>query len=738
MASDNIALFTILTDPFIGPNYPTYTTKTVLLNQYVALSIIAKSNIDFSIDIETSGDGAHFDYNVSRKVAGDTGVNFDIPVTGKFTRIAITALSPSPPTYFRFYCYGSTSNTSLNALIGKIGNANPEVDITADIARTALGEEIVKNGTVVASLTGGNWRTGWFYDDNDSHVRPVNHYNFVSPYEPNFDYFAMVSPRRNDVTPYTPDALNSAYMRMPSSGMVYVGNKSVQHTPTTPVYNQRPEGNAFGIVNNITNPQPGVDAPYYFRTALSTRFVTLKAGASYACRFTASFVATRVFAPSNVDLVQDCLVGPLQIWGDHGAYKGPIRNFGGGGITTGGRPRIWDGFGVGFFENKALTETRMLKLVYYWNRAPADGDTAPYLVIPQTMWNIDKADGTGLLPVFRVEDLQEYQFLFEGTGCADVIFGKMGPGNKFFPCHRFEHNKVFPPSTLQGWPQFNWGGPPMQVPSPVVRSSGWFDTSSIRATYYHGFPTEDYPMPPDIPSSFRNPFYGSIVWSTGISITEYETKPMPPQRRQSQRLLLAKTIGINDSVTVYLGHYRMDWVQESDDQAQVYPSGGYTYPLFQQINTGVFPWFAEGNSPNDCVCNIVRIQLVKDVGTTIGGISTPLEFQIFRNRRLNEPPGPDPPTPPFTVSSYVDASVSPIRLLQTNGVGANLVFSGVYAPDHQLVYSKYIGMNNAVDEIILDPPLLWQPGCLYSFLLRYVKPASSAGIFEARVYIERE
>lgn len=127
MASDNVELLSYTTNLLAGAYYQ---SDPQILGQYISLSIIASADQDLTISIQFSGNGIDYDYTVSKNITVGSNTSFSNPVNGKWTRIRITNNGILDTTHLRVFVYGTPNNSSLSAVISKIGNFDPTIHVS--------------------------------------------------------------------------------------------------------------------------------------------------------------------------------------------------------------------------------------------------------------------------------------------------------------------------------------------------------------------------------------------------------------------------------------------------------------------------------------------------------------------------------------------------------------------------------------------------------------------------------
>ncbi len=115
-----------------------WTSEKVIAGQYSSLSISVASDTDTSVIIQFSNDGVNWDININKNYSPGSSYQ-NIVILSKWVRIFAQNVGIANQTYLRIYTYGSVSNTSLNAIISKIGNYTPEVAID-NLPLSAFGD----------------------------------------------------------------------------------------------------------------------------------------------------------------------------------------------------------------------------------------------------------------------------------------------------------------------------------------------------------------------------------------------------------------------------------------------------------------------------------------------------------------------------------------------------------------------------------------------------------------------
>lgn len=135
MSSNNVELLSYTTNLSAGA---TYTSDKVILGQYISLNILPKADQSLTILLQFSGDGTHWDYSVSNSVSAGANDMITTPVQAKWMRVRITNNGVVATTFLRVFVYGTPSNSSIVAQIGKIGNFDPEVGVS-NLPTTGFG-----------------------------------------------------------------------------------------------------------------------------------------------------------------------------------------------------------------------------------------------------------------------------------------------------------------------------------------------------------------------------------------------------------------------------------------------------------------------------------------------------------------------------------------------------------------------------------------------------------------------
>lgn len=137
MSSDNVELLTYTSN--IGALVSVFTPK-VILSQYISLSIIGACDQNLSIVIQFSGDGTHYDYSITRSLPIGANDVISTPVYGKWMRMEIVNTGVVATTSLRLFVYGTPNNSSISAVISRIGNLDPEVSVYNSLPTTVFNE----------------------------------------------------------------------------------------------------------------------------------------------------------------------------------------------------------------------------------------------------------------------------------------------------------------------------------------------------------------------------------------------------------------------------------------------------------------------------------------------------------------------------------------------------------------------------------------------------------------------
>lgn len=143
-----------------------YTTERIIAGQYSAITISFSSDQDTNIDVEFSNDGINFDIKITKNFGGGVNGYENLVILGKWMRFKITNISLNNQTYLRVYAYGSVQNTSLNALIQKVGNKAPEIDISESLPMEGFRDLRVGEINCLSNYVFNQGATD-FMDNND-------------------------------------------------------------------------------------------------------------------------------------------------------------------------------------------------------------------------------------------------------------------------------------------------------------------------------------------------------------------------------------------------------------------------------------------------------------------------------------------------------------------------------------------------------------------------------------------
>ena len=106
-----------------------YTSSKIIAGQFSSLNLSFSSDRDTSVDVQYSNDGTNFDINIIKNFTGNLNAYESIVILGKWIRLVVSNTSGVNQTHLRIYVYASVNNTNVNALISKIGNISPEINI---------------------------------------------------------------------------------------------------------------------------------------------------------------------------------------------------------------------------------------------------------------------------------------------------------------------------------------------------------------------------------------------------------------------------------------------------------------------------------------------------------------------------------------------------------------------------------------------------------------------------------
>ncbi len=318
-----------------------YTTEKIIAGQYSSISLSFSSDFDTNVTVQFSPDGTNWDVNISNNFSGGISSFENLVILSKWIRLIITNTSLSNQTYLRAYCYGSVMNTSLNALIEKVGGKSPEIAID-------------------------NFPLGGFNDLRTAEITTKYSYSFIA----GNSSFAQ----DNNIQCQFPD-------------LKCDGGLSVVSFPSR----------SLGLnMNGILNQQAYIQG----------KCVRYTSGMSSNYRFSMRFET------SDSTLGSALRVGLGYINED----------FYGFGWIDDGLQNTYDRFGIIYINNTTITH------------------------IPRTSFNIDKADGTGDLPVLDLTKLQFAQIQYTYNGV--VRFSIMNANGDWVDVHiiKFPGTSVTPSS----------------------------------------------------------------------------------------------------------------------------------------------------------------------------------------------------------------------------------------------------------------------------------------------------
>lgn len=106
----------------------TWVSNRVLINAYTSMTVSIFADQDTRLYVEFSNDGLNYDISTQTNFTTSIIGNYSGVVNGKFCRLRLENLGAGVCTP-RLYTYVNVRNTALTALISKVGNFNPEVDI---------------------------------------------------------------------------------------------------------------------------------------------------------------------------------------------------------------------------------------------------------------------------------------------------------------------------------------------------------------------------------------------------------------------------------------------------------------------------------------------------------------------------------------------------------------------------------------------------------------------------------
>lgn len=371
-----------------------YTTEKFIGGQYSSLSISFNSDQDTDVLAQFSPDGINWDISIAKSFSAGVGSYENLVVLSKWMRLVITNNSLIDQTYLRVYTYGAIDNTSLNALIQKVGNVNPEIDV-GNLPLTAFGDLSVSDTT--------------------------HHESYV------FNAGNTSIPSDNDIQSFNSD--------------LQAGDILGSVVPRIDFADRCINLKMNGDLNNVNYIQ-----------GCTTKY---NAGCGVTFRFTGKW------SLSDSDLGATLLVGTGYI------NNGVRSDFYGFGWSAPGAPCTYDNWGINYV---------------------IPGGSG---FIPRTSFNVDKADGTGLLPALDTSKINVFQIKQTYLGGGPIKFYIMNPDGDWVLVHvlKFPNSRT---SSSARDPSFGFAVFGFIPPGSTI-TSGVDSVSSCSFGVFHDFKPPIHP-----------------------------------------------------------------------------------------------------------------------------------------------------------------------------------------------------------------------------------------------------
>lgn len=393
MSGENIALFTYVDILNTGA---TYTTPVISLGGYVSTHTLIGTTKDVTLVTSYSGDGFNFDYSLTRNInpfsPGNNLINH--PVIAKFIKMSIKN-NDSTNANIRMYVYGTPKNSSVSATIDKIGNKNPEIDI-------------------------GNFTTNAFNENS----------NFIITDQKSFDFNDIKGEFRDD-----PSSANFGIIFFPEWNIFsnYQGDIIAMGRYFNSSTNEK-----LGVVSCRLK-QDGI--PVGPNTTSDPAYINLYGPAlgsssytSYRICFTATFSAPNI---NTSNFKMQSLAGIV----DRKTTTNVITDIDNTPFTIGTGDST-EGYGFGIMGLKDNAESNYDFGLFAQNTR-----------VPQSQWNVDKADGNYLLPniiFYNSTDFKistfEIDFFFGAT--TTVVFKVYDIASSMFKIVHIQKDKSYSDGTL--------------------------------------------------------------------------------------------------------------------------------------------------------------------------------------------------------------------------------------------------------------------------------------------------
>jgi len=381
MASDNILLLTYTTPLALAS---TYTSPAVLISDYYYLSVVAKIDQNTTMNLEFSGDGSNWDYAETSFILANVNTNITQLVLAKWTRMKLINTGLGVSVELRVYVYGTRGVGGITTSPSGTQDVNilnqPIGVMIKDINATALDEILVQAQVVETSFSTDLIKNGPLF------AFPTTN-GFQSPYQRSVDiltYGSYIGPIASDGDVFADGA---------GTGCISISGNTV--APIIP---------SWGLI---------------------TRYVTGNVGCAYEMKFTAcwnikssGFMVPNIVGLHNINGINAC------------GYNNKV-----GGLPV---PTLTDGFGFGYWPatDHEMPFVGPLQIIWY---------TAGLLmaVIPQSLWNVDPADGSGKLPPLVPTEQTQYKISY-AYGLPVIRFSIMNPSDgKYYPVHYIYASKPF-------------------------------------------------------------------------------------------------------------------------------------------------------------------------------------------------------------------------------------------------------------------------------------------------------
>jgi len=354
----------------------------IQIPSYNSLSTLIYADQSCTFNIQYSGDNVNWDQGFTTLIAPLDGQQILSPLISKYVRISITLTGEVDMVDFRVFSYGTNAaGNSSNSILD--GDGNIQSIGGSGPSTSTYGEILTQSFNPKLMFTPTLINPGTIA----SHPGPIWH---PLTNELGYDMISLSDYRLNDI-------------------------------PFCNVRGSRDNAAGNCLIMDDFDGRGGIIGGGGIFSGL-VPFVT---GVGMEARFSAAFKGGTSFLGRDRDL----MVGLFDIEGNHDEGSTPS--------GQGPDPKSAYAFGVSYdpsVDSNGELEIIIITEVSFF-------DPSVRVTIPSRDWNVDKADGSGTLPLIQRDQVNSFKISMGFSGTAQVLFSIAGPEG-FVVVHSFDGNRT--------------------------------------------------------------------------------------------------------------------------------------------------------------------------------------------------------------------------------------------------------------------------------------------------------